>query len=301
MHYAAVAAWVCELEPHARTQLHPFRSRTRKRRQPDSRESPRPRKKTRRVALGEMATNDQNMRIPAPKSNALRPKKSIDKKRRRTPSPTKNQRRFPEDAYSPDDDDATPRQGRFARDPYPVPILPYKEALSMEHIEDDDDDDDQARSPTRSPTRSTRSHTQSQSSNRSASPKKTTSLWIIGNGVNYTSLAIGTAARMEQLGGNGLALLKKLDNVDAVVPAQLKQALAEADVGELKEYQFDKSDERPVDELRWELRTIQDINSLSHRCSRDRDHEAEWNNRVHTKVLELALGNDETRVGFRGV
>ncbi|KAF2820911.1 hypothetical protein CC86DRAFT_304134, partial [Ophiobolus disseminans] len=72
-------------------------------------------------------------------------------------------------------------------------------------------------------------------------------------------------------------------------------------IGRVKQDQFDKSDERPVDELLCELRIIQDIVSLSHRCSVNWDHKTEWNNRVHTKVLELALGNDETRVGFRSV
>ncbi|KAL5397982.1 hypothetical protein PMIN03_012822 [Paraphaeosphaeria minitans] len=112
-----------------------------------------------------------------------------------------------------------------------------------------------------------------------------------------------TASKREQLGGNGLALLEKLEDVGdgPVVPAKLKQRLAEADMGKVKQHQFDTSDVRPVDELLWELRTIQDIISLSHRCSVNRDHETEWNNRVHTKVLELALGNDETSVGFRSV
>ncbi|KAF2105199.1 hypothetical protein BDV96DRAFT_592897 [Lophiotrema nucula] len=56
-----------------------------------------------------------------------------------------------------------------------------------------------------------------------------------------------------------------------------------------------------MEELLCELRTVQTINALSHRCAENRDHESEWNNRVHTKVLELALGNDEVSVGFRSV
>jgi hypothetical protein len=228
-----------------------------------------------------MAANDQN------KNNTSRPKKSIDKKRMRTPSPLKNQRQFP--------DDATPRPDRFARSAYPTPNLSYKEALSNEPNEDDDDD-----LPASSPTRS---HTHSQSSNRSASPKKVTSLWNVGNGVIYTHLANTTASKREQLGGNGLVLLEELEDVGdgPVVPEKLKQWLAKADMGRVRQHQFDLSDGRPMDELLWELRTIQDIISLSHRCSVNRDHETEWNNRVHTKVLELALGNDETSVGFRSV
>lgn len=294
MHPVSVAAWIRELEPRARTQPYPSSLRTRKRRQPDTRESPRSRK-TCRVVLGEIAVNDQNMPMPSPKSNASRPKRSVDKKRMRTPSPSKNQRQFPDDAYSPEDtEDATPRPDRFAHSAYPIPNLSYKEALSNALIVDDDDL--QARSPTRS-------HTQSQSSNRSASPKKITSLWNVGNGVTYTHLANTTASKREQLGENGLALLEKLEDVSdgPVVPVKLKQRLAEADMGKVRHHQFDTSDERPMDELLWELRTIQDIISLSHRCSVNRDHETEWNNRVHTKVLELALGNDETGVGFRSV
>ncbi|KAH8693443.1 hypothetical protein GQ44DRAFT_779910 [Phaeosphaeriaceae sp. PMI808] len=71
-----------------------------------------------------------------------------------------------------------------------------------------------------------------------------------------------------------------------------------------------------MEELLCELRTVQTINTLSlvanvplfrlterlsHRCAENRDHESEWNNWVHTKVLELALGNDEVSVGFRSV
>ncbi|KAJ4330091.1 hypothetical protein N0V87_010306 [Didymella glomerata] len=297
MHPISVAAWIRELEPRARTQPFPSSLRTYKRRQHDTGKSPRPRprKKVRRVVLGEIAANDQNMFMPSPESNASQPKKSIDKKRMRTPSPSKNQRQFPDDAYSPDDiNDTTPRPNRFARSAYPVPNLSYKEALCNELIVVDDDL--LARSPTRS-------LTQSQSSNRSASPKKITSLWNVGNGVIYTHLANTTASKREQLGENGLALLEKLEDVGdgPVVPARLKQRLAEADMGKVKQHHFDASDERLVDELLWELRTIQDIVSLSHRCSVNRDHETEWNNRVHTKVLELALGNDETSVGFRSV
>ncbi|PSN58927.1 hypothetical protein BS50DRAFT_641365 [Corynespora cassiicola Philippines] len=291
MHPISVAAWIRELEPRARTQSYSSSLRTCKRQQPDTRKSPRSRNKTCRVVLGKITANDQNMSIPSPKSNASQPKRSIDKKRMRTPSPSKNPRQFPDDAYSPDDiEDVTPRPDRFSHSAYPIPNLSYKEALFNEPIVDDDDL--QARSPTRS-------HTQSQSSNRSASPKKITSLWNVGNGVIYTHLANTTASKREQLGEHGFALLEKLEDVGdgPVVPVGLKQRLAEADMGKVKQHQFDTSDERPMDELLWELRTIQDIISLSHRCSVNRDHETEWNNRVHTKVLELALGNDETNVG----
>jgi hypothetical protein len=43
-----------------------------------------------------MSANDYDMFMTSPpKSNASRPKKSIDKKRMRTPSPSKSQRQFP--------------------------------------------------------------------------------------------------------------------------------------------------------------------------------------------------------------
>ncbi|KAF9729796.1 hypothetical protein PMIN01_11729 [Paraphaeosphaeria minitans] len=108
----------------------------------------------------------------------------------RTPSPSKNQRQFSDDAYSPNDiGEATPRPDGFARSAYPIPNLSYVEALANEHIEYGDDL--QARSPTRS-------HTQSQSSNPSASPKKITSLWNVGNGVTFTHLANTIASKREQ-------------------------------------------------------------------------------------------------------
>ncbi|KAK7178330.1 hypothetical protein PSPO01_15618 [Paraphaeosphaeria sporulosa] len=117
----------------------------------------------------------------------------------RTPSPSKNQRQFPDDVYSPNDiGEATPRPDGFARSAYPIPNLSYIEAPANEPIEDGDDL--QAGSPTRS-------HTQSQSSNP----------W-------------------NNRGGNGLALLEKLEEVGdgPVAPAKLKQRLAETDMGKMK-------------------------------------------------------------------
>lgn len=77
--------------------------------------------------------------------------------------------------------------------------------------------------------------------------------------------------------------------------------MADAGIERIKPHQLDGYDDRPMTELKKELHTILTINALSHRCAENRDHESEWNNRVHTKVLELALGNDEACVGFRSV
>jgi hypothetical protein len=76
--------------------------------------------------------------------------------------------------------------------------------------------------------------------------------------VIYTHLANTTASKWEQLGGNGLALLEKLEDVGdgPGVPARREQRLAEADMGTVKQHQFNTSDERLVEELLWELRTI---------------------------------------------
>jgi hypothetical protein len=59
----------------------------------------------------------------------------------RTPSPLKNQRKSPDETYSPDDiDDATPRPDRFGHSACPIPNLSYKEALSNESTEDHEND-----------------------------------------------------------------------------------------------------------------------------------------------------------------
>ncbi|KAF2628859.1 hypothetical protein BU25DRAFT_447815 [Macroventuria anomochaeta] len=147
------------------------------------------------------------------------------------------------------------------------------------------------------------SQSQSASSARSISPKKVTSLWDVGNGITCTSLANTTASRREQLGPVGMALLGALEDVadGPVFAARLEAELAEAGIERIRPYQLDDADNRPMAELMGELQTIQSINALSHRCAENRDHESEWNNRVHTKVLELALRNDEARVGFRSV
>jgi hypothetical protein len=277
MHPSIVAAWIRDLELYARTQPPPSAC-TRKRRHPDTDDNPRS-SKTRRVVLGEIAANDDNMITPPPNSNASRPKKSNGRKRMRTPSPSNDQRQFPDGSYSPSDIDE--------------PI----EADDDEPIEEDDDDF-QSRSPTES-------YTQSQSSESSAYHMKITSLDYAGNGVRYTPLeecTVVSQGRREQLGESGFMLLEKLQDVSdgPAVPVKLKEQLAAAKI-KIPQRLWDTSDQRPVDELLYELRTIRGIISMSHRCSASHDHTSEWNNRVHTRVLELALGNDETSLGFESM
>lgn len=129
------------------------------------------------------------------------------------------------------------------------------------------------------------------------------SLWDAGNGVTYTHLVNTTASRREQLGSVGVALLDVLEDMadGPVFATRLKQELTEAGIERIGPHQLDDGDDRSMEELMAELRTVQTINALSRRCAENRDHESEWNNRVHTKVLELALGNDEAQVGFRSV
>jgi hypothetical protein len=64
--------------------------------------------------------------------------------------------------------------------------------------------------------------------------------------VKYTHLANTTASKREQLDGNRLALLEKLEHVGNG-PTKLRQRLAEADMGRVKQYQSDMSGERLVD------------------------------------------------------
>jgi len=302
MHPVTVAAWIRELESPARSRLCPSPPPlpTRKRARPNHCESPHPRK-TRRLVLAEMAANDHNKPVSSSHKNEYPGMlKTMEKKRIRTPSPQKRQ--FPVDAYSPDVDsldELTPRLPNHYT--HPIPKLSYRESLATIADELDGNDDAlQARSPLRS---RPQSQSQSASSARSASPKKITSLWDVGNGVIYTNLANTVASRRVQLGAVGLTLLEALEDVSdgPVFAARLKARLAEAGIERIKPHLLDQSDDRPMEELLCELRTVQTINALSHRCAENRDHEGEWNNRVHTKVLELALGNDEVGVGFRSV
>ncbi|KAF2802870.1 uncharacterized protein BDZ99DRAFT_576470 [Mytilinidion resinicola] len=300
MHAVTIAAWVRELESPAHSRLSPPPLPTRKRARPNSRESPHLRK-TRRLVLAEMAANDYRKSVSSSHKNKHSGTfKTTEKKRIRTPSPQKRQ--FPADAYSPDEDSLdeldgpTPRP-RNQHHTHPIPKLSYSESLAAIAVGFDGNDDTlQARSPLRS-------QSQSASSARSASPKKVTSLWDVGNGVIYTNLANTAASRRLQLGTVGLALLEALEDVcdGPVFAARLKAQLAEAGIERIRPHMLDQSDNRPMEELLCELRTVQTINALSHRCAENRDHESEWNNRVHTKVLELALGNNEVSVGFRSV
>jgi hypothetical protein len=61
----------------------------------------------------------------------------------------------------------------------------------------------------------------------------------------------------------------------SVFAASSRAELAEAII-EGPPYQLDNAD-GPVAELMGELRVIQTINTLSHCCAENRDHEREWN------------------------
>lgn len=276
MHPVSVAAWAHEIKSPSRSHPSPPHLPSRKRARLIL-QSPQPR----RLVL---AANSHN--------------KVVEKKYMHTPSPQKRQ--FPADAYSPDADTPDKLDGPTPRPRnhqyiHPIPRLSYRESLATTTDELDGDGFQPRPRP--------QSQSQSASSARSASPQKVTSLWDIGNGVIYTSLANTAADRRVQLGPIGVALLEKLEDVadGPVFAAGLKARLVEKGIERIKPHQLDQSDNRPMEELLCELDAVQTINALSHRCAENRDHESEWNNRVHTKVLELALGNDEVNVGYRCV
>ncbi|KAF9729881.1 hypothetical protein PMIN01_11814 [Paraphaeosphaeria minitans] len=161
------------------------------------------------------------MFVRSPNSNASRPKKeSIEKKRMRTPSPSKNQRQFSDDAYSPNDiGEATPRPDGFARSAYPIPNLSYIEALANEPIEYGDD---------------LQALAIFQPLGQSQEDYFFMERWKWGD---IHTLGETRSPRNENnCGGNGLALLEKQEEVGdgPVVAAKLKQRLAEADAGKMK-------------------------------------------------------------------
>lgn len=59
------------------------------------------------------------------------------------------------------------------------------------------------------------------------------------------------------------------------------------------------NDSRPREDLLDELSKLQEIQKLSARCIRDVEGEAEWNNSVHSAVLRLAFGHDDSEIGWR--
>jgi hypothetical protein len=94
-HSISVAAWIRDLEPRARTRLYSSPLRTCKRRQPDSRKSPRPRKKIRRVVLGEMAANEQNTFMLPPRTMHRARKRALTKSACARPRRPKINANFP--------------------------------------------------------------------------------------------------------------------------------------------------------------------------------------------------------------
>ncbi|RTE80561.1 hypothetical protein BHE90_004919 [Fusarium euwallaceae] len=59
------------------------------------------------------------------------------------------------------------------------------------------------------------------------------------------------------------------------------------------------NDSRPREDLLDELSKLQEIKRLSVRCTRYMEGEAEWNNSVHSAVLRLAFGHDDSEIGWR--
>jgi hypothetical protein len=286
MHPNSVAAWIHEVELSAGSRLSlspcpltpPLRSGKRARSDDYNFERPLPNKK-RRVALADMAANGHN----------------------RPATPTSPRKRLhsvnldPREAGHGDLDGPTPR---------PHTRIPLISGFSLSYTNALAVDGDGFDSPLQSQTRSqSRPQSQSASSVRSTSPKKVTSLWDVGNGVEYKPLADPADDQRKQLGTVGIKLLDQLEDVadGPVFAARFESQLVAAGIKKIKPHHLDHADDRPTTELISELQTIQIINAFSRRCVVNRDHESEWNNRVHTKILELALGSDEARVGFRTV
>ncbi|CBX91614.1 predicted protein [Plenodomus lingam JN3] len=300
MHPAAVTAWISELTspPPALTPSH-------KHARAYLCESVSPRK-TRRLTLDEKMSTSHTNPVPSPHNEDSDSRNVLEENVTRTPSPLK--RRLPIDMYSPDADpvdeldEPTPRRSN-TNNVQPVRKLSYRETLDA--ITDDlhghgSGNNFKSRFVLRP---STQSQSASTSSARSRSPRKVTSLRHVGSGVTYTGLAATTDLQEMQLGTAGFALLQTLyDAIEGpVFAASLQEHLGKASIGRIRPSQLDHNDDRPIEELLRELHIVQTIYALSNRCVENRDHESEWNNRVHTKVLELALGNDEASVGFRSV
>lgn len=125
----------------------------------------------------------------------------------------------------------------------------------------------------------------------------------MGNGVVYEPLKSGQVTRIKQLGPMGTMLCNALEALveKPFVPAALKQLLEEADAGIIQPNNLDEDDERGMPDLLEELRTMQRIVGDSDRCARAGNPETEWNNQVHSRALELALGRDRSRSSFLSI
>jgi hypothetical protein len=103
--------------------------------------------------------------------------------------------------------------------------------------------------------------------------------------------------RSEQLGAIGTKLLVRLQGPDVhqFIAASFESQLVAADIGPIMDYYVNKADDRSTAELTSELEATQTINQFSHRCTRDRDHENEWNNRIQ------ALGDKQVLEAFTDI
>ena len=86
-----------------------------------------------------------------------------------------------------------------------------------------------------------------------------------------------------------------------VFATRLTTQLAKVGIKRVKPYQLDKLDNQLIEELMRKLHAMQTINTLLHYCAENQDYKSKQNNCVHTKVLELALGNNKISIRFQSV
>ena len=292
MHQFAVATWVHDVQQSQESQSpqpSPFR-RTKRRTPPDTISLPRP--KTRRLALTNASAYILNMGHPPLPDSKRDQADSGDRPTRRL-SPRKRQSPLINDDANDSNAKGSTPQIENILSSRPIPVLRSKSARTLVDI------------PTAS---SSQSRTKTKdSSGRSISPKKSSGkvvLGRVGNGVRHLPLANRPTDVDSQLGHAGKGLwdaLRDCEFGNCVLPAEIKVQLAEQ-LGKMMELWLDEDDHRSIPTLLCELETVQTINAKSNRCVTERDHEAEWNCRVHTPLLELALGYvDDKCLGFRNV
>ncbi|KAJ3455705.1 hypothetical protein MRS44_017187 [Fusarium solani] len=140
---------------------------------------------------------------------------------------------------------------------------------------------------------------QSSASKRSTSPLKNMAS-LREAGIEYDDLKDNGAL----LGDAGDELHQDLTDITmsvGIYPAQICEDIHVAIERKHRIHQLHKNmdDPRSRQDLLHELSQLQEIKKLSRRCSRDMEGEAEWNNAVHSAVLRLAFGHDDSEIGWR--
>lgn len=249
-------------------------------------------KKARRVPLSSLSLNQNQMPRQMRSTEKAVPA--------RTPSPRKRPatRSMSPQKVDQGDPDQTPRPARSLRSQN----LAYRKALSLPPAGASagagaDGDDDEVEIIEIAPRTPSVTSSATSNSKRSTSPvKRAVALQDLSGGIFFTAVT-DTAEELGSLGQDLWWDLEATRSGAATIPRLLwdtdENFRADLGGGKLPRFLLDADDSRELEVLQRELEMVRKLNRRSRRCEKDGDPEAEWNNRVHSPLLDMVFDSNE--------